>query len=313
VAKHGAYGQRLADAFHLERAPAFVTRSLKKSKIAVTEIKCDVVNNGLTAPINRENAFLITVQLRDCPKHDLFIDHRQVSTGHLRPGSVSIYDLRSNPIANSISPFHSLHFYVPRAALDVIADMEGCSRVDEFNNHPGLGSVDASLGLLSSALLPAFRRPEKADQVIVDHLTVAAVAHALKTYGVGGREVASNPVTLAPWQERRAKEILSSRLNGEVCVSDLASECGLPTSAFLRAFRRTTASARTAGCCGTGLNMPNSCCSETGSKACAKWLSPADSLAKITSCRYLSSKPVYILKYGGRDLDESSDKPPSFG
>ena len=240
MAKHGAYGQRLADAFHLERAPAFVTRSLKKSKIAVTEIKCDVLNNGRTAPIARENAFLISVQLRDCPKHDLFIDHRQVSTGHLRPGSVSIYDLRSNPIANSISPFHALHFYVPRAALDVLADMEGCGRVDEFNNHPGLGSVDESLGYLSSALLPAFRRPEEADQVFVDHLTVAAVAHALKTYGVGCRELPSDPVTLARWQERRAKEILSSKLSGEVYVSDLAHECGLPADAFLRAFRRTT-------------------------------------------------------------------------
>ena len=52
----GAYGQRLGDVFQLDRAPAFVTRSLQKSTIAVTEIKCDIINNGLTAPIPREEA-----------------------------------------------------------------------------------------------------------------------------------------------------------------------------------------------------------------------------------------------------------------
>jgi AraC-like DNA-binding protein len=240
VTDQGAYGQQLADVFQLEQAPTFVTRSLQKSKIAVTEIKCDIANHGVTAPIPREDAFLITLQLRDCPRHDLFIDDQQVRSGHLRPGSVSIYDLRSSPVANSISPFHSLHFYVPRAALDVVADMEGCGRVDEFSNQPGLGAEDATFGSLGAALLPAFQRPDEANQVFVDHLTIAAVGHALVTYGVGNRAAALNLAGLAPWQEQRAKEMLSSRLDGEIFVSDLASECGLPTSAFLQAFRRST-------------------------------------------------------------------------
>ncbi|MDH2385508.1 AraC family transcriptional regulator [Bradyrhizobium sp. CER78] len=233
----GAYGQRLADVFQLERAPAFVTRSLQKSTIAVTEIKCDLHDHGLTAPIPREDAFLITLQLRDCPRHDLFIDDRQVPTSHLQPGSICIYDLRSSPVANSISAFHSLHFYVPRAALDAIADMEDCGRVDEFNNRPGLGTRDATLAGLGAALLPAFQRPDEATPLFVDHLTIATTAHTLKTYGVRARLSPSTIVTLAPWQEARVKEILASRLNGDIFVSDLARECGLPTGAFLRAFR----------------------------------------------------------------------------
>ena len=236
----GAYGQRLGEVFQLDRAPAFVTRSLQKSPIAVTEIKCGIVNNGLSAPIPREEAFLVTLQLRDCPRHDLFIDDRQVPTGFLRAGAVSIYDLRSNPTANGISPFHSLHFYIPRRALDVIADMEDCGRVDEFRNQPGLGTEDAMLSGLGAALLPAFRRPEEADQIFVDHITLAAAAHALKAYGVGNKATQPMIAGLAPWQERHAKEILSSRLDGEIFVSDLANECGLPTGAFLRAFRQST-------------------------------------------------------------------------
>jgi AraC family transcriptional regulator len=237
----GAYGQQLADIFQLEHAPAFVTRCLQKSKIAVTEIRCDIADHGLTAPIPREDAFLVTLQLRDCPRHDLFIDDRPVRTGYLPAGSVSIYDLRTNPIANSISPFHSLHFYVPRRALDMIADMEGCGRVDEFHNDPGLGTVDPCLGYLGGTLLTTFRRPEEADQIFVDHLTIAAAAHALKSYGTSSRAIEPMSDALTPWQERRAKEMLSSRLDGEILVSDLANECRLPLGLFLRAFRRSTA------------------------------------------------------------------------
>jgi AraC-like DNA-binding protein len=239
VGDQGAYGQRLGDIFQLDRAPAFVTL-LQKSKVAVTEIKCDVVNNGFTTPIPREEAFLVTLQLTDCPNHDLFIDGQPVRTGYLRAGAVSIYDLRANPIANSISPFHSLHFYVPRQALDVIADMEDCGRIDEFKNEPGLGVEDGTLSGLGAALLPAFRRPEEADQIFVDHITVAAAAHVLKTYGIGSKAPQATLAGLAPWQKRRVKEVLSARLSGEIFVSDLASECGLPTGAFLRAFRQST-------------------------------------------------------------------------
>jgi AraC family transcriptional regulator len=240
VADLGAYGQRLADVFQLERAPAFVTHSLQKSQIAVTEIKCDIVDNGLTAPIPREDAFLVTLQLRDCPRHDLFIDDRAMRTGHLRVGAVSIYDLRTNPIANSISPFHSLHFYIPRRAFDLIADMEGCSRVDEFRNDPGLGAVDPCLGELGTTLLPTFRRPEEASQIFVDYITIAVAAHSLKTYGTSSRPIEPMKTALAPSQERRAKEMLRSRLDGEILVSDLANECGLSLGMFLRAFRVST-------------------------------------------------------------------------
>jgi AraC family transcriptional regulator len=45
---------------------------------------------------------------------------------------------------------------------------------------------------------------------------------------------------LAPWQERRAKEMLSSNLEGNVPVATLASECGLSLSYFTRAFRQST-------------------------------------------------------------------------
>jgi AraC family transcriptional regulator len=44
---------------------------------------------------------------------------------------------------------------------------------------------------------------------------------------------------LAPWQERRAKEVLSANLDGGVPLTEVARECRLSVSHFSRAFRRT--------------------------------------------------------------------------
>jgi AraC-like DNA-binding protein len=45
---------------------------------------------------------------------------------------------------------------------------------------------------------------------------------------------------LAPWQERRAKEIMHSRLAARLTIADVARECRLTPSYFAKAFRRTT-------------------------------------------------------------------------
>jgi transcriptional regulator GlxA family with amidase domain len=44
---------------------------------------------------------------------------------------------------------------------------------------------------------------------------------------------------LTRWQEQRAKELLRTRLDGSVTVTELASECGVPRHVFSTAFRRS--------------------------------------------------------------------------
>ena len=96
----GAYGERLRETFKVRAAPVFVTRTLKKAKIAVTEIRCDIENNGLSEKIPSEDAMLMMIQVRDVPAHDLFLDGRQLRTDHLPVGTANIYDLRTVPVAN---------------------------------------------------------------------------------------------------------------------------------------------------------------------------------------------------------------------
>jgi transcriptional regulator GlxA family with amidase domain len=45
---------------------------------------------------------------------------------------------------------------------------------------------------------------------------------------------------LAPWQERRAKEMLAADLGGATPLAEIAGACGLSAGHFARAFRRST-------------------------------------------------------------------------
>jgi hypothetical protein len=65
----GAYGDLLAAAFGMRDPRALITRVLNESTLAVTEIECQQ-NFGRTAPIPREDAYLVALQLRACLSAD---------------------------------------------------------------------------------------------------------------------------------------------------------------------------------------------------------------------------------------------------
>lgn len=47
-------------------------------------------------------------------------------------------------------------------------------------------------------------------------------------------------LALAPWQERKAKEILRRCLDSRLLIADVARQCALSRSHFSRAFKRAT-------------------------------------------------------------------------
>lgn len=50
----------------------------------------------------------------------------------------------------------------------------------------------------------------------------------------------SERVALSPWQERRAKELMSSQMDKGLSIAQVASECSLSRSHFSRAFKKNT-------------------------------------------------------------------------
>lgn len=228
------FGRRLR-----ARPTAFLSRSLRNTSIAVTEIRNGNPERGLSSSLVKEDAFLIALQLVDYPVHEYWEDGRPAPVAALRAGCTTLYDLKRDPVFNINSPIHCVHFYFPRAALNAIADNAEAGRIDELRYQPGAGVDDLVVRGLTQSLLPAFEHPEQASRLFVEHVTLAVGAHAASAYG--GMQMIRRPVRggLAPWQERRVKEMIAASLDGDVSLVALAKECGLSASHFSRAFRQS--------------------------------------------------------------------------
>lgn len=232
-----AYGKEFAQNFGLDDAPSIATRILRKSEIAVTEVRSDRPRVGMTAELRRDKAWLVGLQLRDYPNSRMWLEGREIEKYDLHAGDTTFYDLTRDPRTLIDQPFHSVHFYIPCLTFDAIADDVNAPRVSELNYRPGLGVRDATILGLGQSMLAAFAHPEEASRLFVDHVTLAVATHVAQAYGGLRPHTRAVRGGLAPWQLRRAREVLASNLEGGVTVRQLAEECGLSISHFARAFR----------------------------------------------------------------------------
>jgi len=229
-----------AQAFHMPAdARSLTVRKLNKSTLTLTELKGGP-NHGLTDPFPHDDAYLIVLQHIACPDHDIFLDGRHYRPKNWIAGVTSFFDARLNPVVDLRDPFHSVLLHLPRKALHDVADEAGVPRIDDLRYQPNVSVVDPVVRHLLGSLGPALDHPEQAPALFVDAVGLAISAHLAYTYG--GLRSAQTPTRggLAPWQERRAKEMINASLDGELSLARLAAECGLSVRHFSRAFRQST-------------------------------------------------------------------------
>jgi AraC family transcriptional regulator len=138
------------------------------------------------------------------------------------------------------TPFHTIRSCVPLPALQEFAEEAGGSRQVFLRPPSSSGSDDPIIRHLFLSLHPILEQPENGCSLFVDHIALALQAHLLRTYAsavIAGQSVRGG---LAPWQERRAKEVMNGSLDKDISIAQLASECGLSSSHFARAFRQAT-------------------------------------------------------------------------
>ena len=128
-----AFGRRLQ-----AQATAFVTRSLQRATLAVTELRYDDPQHVLSTPPASEDAYMVALHLRDYPVYEYWENDRAAPASTLKAGNIIIYDINRKPVFHLNHPFHSAHFYFPRTALDAIADIAQAQRVDELRYQPGI-------------------------------------------------------------------------------------------------------------------------------------------------------------------------------
>jgi AraC family transcriptional regulator len=233
----GTYGNRMAKHLHMATAPMISVRTRRKAHLAVTRLRSETGLVDRTTPFACERAFTVQLHLRPVSPVNFWLHGRPVSDELVQDGSVSIMRLDQDPSMYLGSAFDMVQFYVPRVALDEFADENDGCRCETLT-WPS-GKVDPRLKSLALCLLPVLERPELSSELYVDHLVFAAHAYIARTYG--GIKIAPSVVRggLAPWQLHRATDMLKANLDGQIALSQVARECKLSVSHFVRAFKQT--------------------------------------------------------------------------
>jgi AraC family transcriptional regulator len=175
----------------------------------------------------------------DSPPYQLWIDGRFTPPGSLKAGTSSIFDLRTSPYSLSVGNFRHVHFYLPRQTLNAIAETEGLGHISEISYAGGFSNADPVMKHIGKALENTFDVPERASRLFVDHVMTGVADHFLKVYGQLRFSRPQRQPGLSARQERRAKEILSANLDGEVSLCELAAASDMSIQRFRQAFQTT--------------------------------------------------------------------------
>jgi AraC family transcriptional regulator len=186
-----------------------------------------------------EAAYSIHLHLRDITSYEIREVGRVTRNECAKAGSLSFADLQYPQHVLFNTPFHTIRSYVPLPALQEFAEEAG-GRRQVFLRPPSSGSDDPIVRHLFLCLRPILEQPADGSSLFVDQIALALQAHLLRTYATTVVEGQSVRRGLAPWQERRAKEAMSANLDKDISIAQLASECGLSSSHFARAFRQAT-------------------------------------------------------------------------
>lgn len=230
----------------LEPVNAFIEEAGVRAGLSVKTRRANVMLTrlqrseaaGIAIAAPPEDAHILVFQLHEHPSHDLWLDGKHSQTGHIQRGVANILDLRAAPMALLAPKVDSLHLRIPRLALEDFAADAECSIRDLRAPH-GWETLDPRIAAMEPLIIEALKRAGPAERLLVDHMVMALCAHVTSAYGVGGaaRQLKGG---LAPWQVKRAKEIIASDLGAGTPLVEIAAACGLSAAHFARAFKVST-------------------------------------------------------------------------
>ena len=226
IVSGGMYGNRLAAFVGMSSPPATVNRPVRGKVFAATRLVAPP-NPTRRLRVPNERAYIFSVQLRAAERRDLWVDGKKTEPAHLAAGSVAFYDLERNIESYGQSGGESLQFYVPRDALEI----------QEIGLETGAVLQDETILHLAHGMLPTLENPSTGDAPFVEEMALALHAHIARAYG---RLNVPNDIArggLAPWQRRRANEMLTTNFAKGVTLTQVATECGLSVGHFARAFK----------------------------------------------------------------------------
>jgi AraC-like DNA-binding protein len=210
-----------------------------KWKVAAVEVRLPEPSLDVTPAPPRTDALVVRLQLSDYARHRYWEDGTATPARDVATGEILFHDLRRGPRLVLDQPYHALHVHIPRAAFDAVAAESNAAPITDLDYAPGVGFHDPTIAGLGASILAGVRDSAVRNPSFIDHLILALAAHVAARYG--GMTPMSRGARggLAPWQIRRAREILSDNLDGAVPLTEVARQCGLSVGHFSRSFRQS--------------------------------------------------------------------------
>ena len=190
--------------------------------------------HGLTQPSYTGEGYMAVVHLRRRGARDMWRDGRHAVIEALGAGALTLHDLRQSLVFDLREAFRTVNFQIPRHMLVDVAHELGAAPASLTAGSISVTS-DEVMYHLALALLPCLSQPADASRLFVDHLFQTIGVHLTTRYG-GAKPLAMRQRGgLAPWQERRAKNLLLANLATDLTMRDLVT-----AAYFSRAFRLST-------------------------------------------------------------------------
>src|SRR5258705_12409253 len=111
-----AYGDGLGRSFRLANPPTLETRTERGSRLAVTELRFEGTDFGLTDPLARDDAYLVMLHLRGVRRYEMWLDGHSMHSKAFESGATCFHDLARNPVTYLGEPFHLAASYLPKSA-----------------------------------------------------------------------------------------------------------------------------------------------------------------------------------------------------
>jgi AraC family transcriptional regulator len=228
----------LAKRFRIDRPPTLLARKSSRARIGFSRMRSNRPMRGRSLAVPPEEAFAFHVPLSVPFFSNLWTAGRRREVPELRLGDAQLVDLSDHPVVSLDIPFDSLRFYIPQIALDEMANEAGIRRVKGLY-APNFGGRDLVMFGLAQALAGAMEGPGDGTAMFSDCIALAFFAHIVRAYGGALAEERARG-GLAPWQLRRAREFINANLAADPSITELANECRLSSSYFVRAFKQAT-------------------------------------------------------------------------
>jgi AraC family transcriptional regulator len=182
-------------------------------------------------------ALLVSISLKSLPSSNyrVWASDKLIPTSAVHPFRSNVIDFDSQPRCWAGCPFDYVHYSVPRQGLDDIAEDLGFGHINDYRQV--VLEDDLVVAQITRSILPFLGRSDRLSVLALDQFSLILGAHLIQQYGVHQRGARHSKGGLAPWQKRRASELLHENMHGRIRLSAIARECGLSVSHFARSFK----------------------------------------------------------------------------